>query len=246
MTHSLHRQGDGNSLHNDYVLLCTPANGINSDGAAEKLRRALDILLEIGPANIGFYGHGSLMNDISLEEARRSLHDTSRLRCCFDSKEKLKSALQRIKAEDFGLSITISGLVSEVQDLCEELSLKPHTINIPCGIWGKTDRLPQPEVLELSTMCGHGMIGHNLVKQTIDDLRDGTVSVREAVRRLGEPCSCGIFNPTRAREILKKYIPTEETEENEFVQTQHICQCRGKTRSRHANHAMSQKTAHDE
>ena len=122
MTHSLHRLGTENSLKGDYVFLCTPAKGINDKDSTLKLIRILEILLEVGPTNIGFYGHGSLMDDIPIETIKKSIHDTSRLRCCFHEREKLEEVLRIIKNEDLGLSITVSGLLSELKDICEELT----------------------------------------------------------------------------------------------------------------------------
>jgi len=206
MTHSLHRLGAEDSLKGDYVFLCTPAKGINDKGSTLKLIRILEILLEVGPTNIGFYGHGSLMDDISIEAIKKSIHDTSRLRCCFDNGERLEEVLRIIKNEDLSLSITVSGLLSELKDICEELDLEPHTINISCGIFGRIDRLPRRKTLEISTMCGHGMIGHGLVEIIIQRLQEGNLDIDEAIYRLGKPCTCGIFNPSRAYNIIKDII----------------------------------------
>jgi len=202
MTHSLHRRGSVDSLQNDYVFLCTPAKGVNNKDAANKLLRILDILMEAGPANMGFYGHGNMINGIDLEEVKRTLHDTSRLRCCFDDKERLKEALRRIKSEDLGLSITVSGLIDELLDICGELELEPHTINISCGCYGRVDRLPHPGILEISTMCGHGMISYSLVESVVAQLHAGSIDIDSAISLIGGPCTCGIFNPTRARALL--------------------------------------------
>jgi hypothetical protein len=206
MTHSLHRRGSEESLQQDYVFLCTPAKGVNNKGALQKLIRILDILMEVGPSNIGFYGHGSLMSGVNIEEVKKSLRDTSRLRCCFDDKEKLEQVLRRVKSEDLGLSITVSGLISELNGMARELSLKPHTINISCGCFGKVERLPPTKILEISTMCGHGMISYSLVESIIKRLREATIGLDEATRQLGEPCTCGIFNPSRAHDILQDII----------------------------------------
>ena len=202
MTHSLHRCGDKQSLKNDYVFLCTPAKGINNHGAAEKLKKVLDIVMDIGPSNIGFYGHGSILSDISINRVKRNFHDNSRIRCGFDDKEKLKKVLKRVKDENIGLSVTVSGLISELKELSKELKIQPHTINISCGVFGKVDCLPTKEVMEISTMCGHGMIANRLVTKIVKELQKGKLDIDKAVCRIGEPCTCGIFNPTRAKEIL--------------------------------------------
>ncbi len=206
MTHSLHRLGEERSLEKDYVLLCTPAAGISTKGAREKLQRILDLVMEIGPVNIGFYGFGSTISGLRIQEVRESLEDHSRLRCCFDDREKVKEILRRLHSEDLGLSVTVSGPTSELVDIGHELGLTPHTINMSCGIFGRADLLPDKGILEISTMCGHGMIAHGLVEHVIDKLRSGKTEMHEAVRTLGGPCTCGIFNPTRAQEILQRIL----------------------------------------
>ena len=212
MTHSLHRCGNRKSLEKDFVFLCTPAKGVNNQGAVEKLIKILDIVMEVGPANIGFYGHGSIMTNISIDKVKSHFHHNYRVRCCFDDKEKLKEVLKRVKEEDFGLSITVSGLMSELKEISKELELKPHTINVSCGVFGKVDRLPAKEVLEISTMCGHGMVSHRFVKEAMKRTQKGEMSIDEAVQQLGEPCTCGIFNPSRAHEILMNSIRKQEIE----------------------------------
>jgi hypothetical protein len=202
MTHSLHRQGKSESLKDDFVLLCTPAKGVNANGAGKKLKKILRIILEEGPANIGFYGIGSVADGLETEAVIASLDDTSRLRCCFDDRDKLAAAVEKIKKGNFGLSIVISGGISEVQDLARELALTPHTIHLSCGILGDTDCLPDEPVLELSTMCGHGLISHRLASTIIQKTRAGVLDIEKAVAILRKPCTCGIFNPTRARGIL--------------------------------------------
>jgi hypothetical protein len=206
MTHSLHRCGNKESLGKDYVFLCTPAKGVNHQDAAGKLIKILDIVMDVGPSNIGFYGHGSLLSNISIDEVKSKFHDNSRVRCCFDKKEKLKEVLKRVKNEDLGLSITVSGLISELKEISNELGLKPHTINVSCGVFGKVDRLPPKEVMEISTMCGHGMISYGLIRSVIKKLLEGKLNFNEAVRQLGQPCTCGIFNPSRAHEILTNIV----------------------------------------
>jgi len=143
-----------------------------------------------------------MLNNVAIDDVKKGFHDNSRVRCCFDDREKLKEVLKRVKDEDLGLSITVSGLISEIEAISRELEITPHTVNISCGVFGNVDRLPEKEILEMSTMCGHGVVSANLVREAMDRLREGELDVDEAVRKLGGPCTCGIFNPSRAREIL--------------------------------------------
>jgi hypothetical protein len=206
VTHTLHRCGNRESLEGDYILLCTPAKDVNAEGAREKLLRILDIVMEAGPSNIGFYGHGSTLTHLSIDEVKRSFHDHSRVRACFDSKDKLKGVLRRLRDEDLGLSVTVSGLIDEIAGMSAELGLEPHTINISCGVFGKTERLPANETLELATMCGHGIISHKLVEEVVVGVKRGEIDLDDAVKQVGIPCTCGIYNPTRAREILGELV----------------------------------------
>jgi hypothetical protein len=56
----------------------------------------------------------------------------------------------------------------------------------------------------LSTMCGHGMIAHSLAKKMIDWVKEGRRTPEEAVTYLTRFCSCGVFNPSRAKRILEE------------------------------------------
>ena len=97
MSHSLHRRGSICSLKDDFVILVTPAVGINHEGSGPKLWKVLDIITEIGPNNIGSYETGTIYSGVTIEEIRNSMPETPRVRCCFDSKEKMFEVLRRIK-----------------------------------------------------------------------------------------------------------------------------------------------------
>lgn len=53
MTHTLHRRGSKSDLAHDYVVLAMAARGVNRDGAAPKLARALEIFAAHNPVNFG-------------------------------------------------------------------------------------------------------------------------------------------------------------------------------------------------
>ena len=55
----------------------------------------------------------------------------------------------------------------------------------------------------LSTMCGHGMIAQAFARKMIDWVKEERCSPDEAVAALGRFCSCGIFNPSRAKRIIE-------------------------------------------
>ena len=202
MTHTLHREAGCSGNVRDLIFLCTPAKGVNSAGSAPRLARILDILHELGPANMGFYECTDAAETCSVEEAKERLHDHSRLRCVFDDRDKLVEVLRRVERESTGLSVAVTGPLEEVLEIAREVGLTPHTVNLSLGVFGRTSLLPSKEVREVSTMCGHGLISFRLVEETLVALRRGEITAEKSVRRLDRPCSCGMLNPTRAREIL--------------------------------------------
>ena len=207
MTHTLHRRGTDESLKNDYVLLVTAASGINHEGSKEKLLKVLDVVWEVGPANVGSQHLGTILQGYSLEEIKASLAEVPRVRCCFSSKEKMFTIIKRLNELDLGLSITVEGPTNDVVEMSNSLGIKPHSVNLSLDIWGKKDELPPEEILEFVTMCGHGLISQYLVMKLIDDVKKGKKTPKQAAVEIGRPCVCGIYNPDRAEELLQKYVP---------------------------------------
>jgi hypothetical protein len=74
------------------------------------------------------------------------------------------------------------------------------------GFEGSTEKLPSSQVMMLSTMCGHGMVSHSLAKKMIDWVKEGRRTPEQAVTYMTRFCSCGVFNPSRARRLLQDLI----------------------------------------
>jgi len=91
-----------------------------------------------------------------------------------------------------------------VKKICKEVGLSPHTVNHSLGIHGKTERLPNENILEIITMCGHMMVSPNLVKEMIKEINEGKITHEEAAKELSKLCECGIFNPYRTEKLLRK------------------------------------------
>ena len=70
------------------------------------------------------------------------------------------------------------------------------------GVWGRTDRLPDKPVMEITTMCGHGMVAAELVERKAREVRRHQVTAQAAARQLAGACVCGIFNGERAARLL--------------------------------------------
>jgi hypothetical protein len=199
MTHSLHRRGTAESLSGDYVILCLPAVGFNDEDHDSKLREFLRIALRHDPANIGAITVGNMYSH-KAQEVVDSAHGI--VHAVFVSKDVVSEVLKDLKEANLGMSVVVSGIFENVDECAEKAGLKHHTANFSLGIWGKTEKLPSNDILEVTTMCGHAMISTNLVKAMVDEVKAGRKTPEEAAKVLAPQCACGIFNPTRAAKLL--------------------------------------------
>ena len=202
MTNTLHRLGSVESLSRDYVMLAMATQGVNEKGAAPKLRRMAEIVAEGKPANMGDEGQGGVLTGVPLPEMLNGFRDGTYLGAAFVEKDDLVSVLKELKAADTGMSVVVSAPFAQVFDAALSAGLKAHTVHLSLGLFGKKDLLAPEKVLEVVTMCGHGMVCPKMVQKMAGRVADGTVSAEEAGKRLASTCTCGIFNPARASEIL--------------------------------------------
>jgi len=201
MTHSLHRRGTAESLSEDYVMIMLRSIGINDSGYLPKCQEFLRIALRHNPINIGSEMKGS-MYEYKPEEIIADAKGDSHV--VFDNPQALTEFLRDLKEADLGLSVVVSGIFENVDECLEKAGLKHHTANFSLGIWGKTEKLPSNDILELTTMCGHGLIATNLVKAMVKEIKASTKTPEEAAKVLAPNCTCGIFNPARAAKLLAK------------------------------------------
>ena len=199
MTHSLHRRGTRESLSEDYVMLCLPAVGLNDEGHAPKLKKFLEIAVRYDPVNIGAIKLGNMYSH-SKEEVVAAAQAV--VHAVFVKQEQVASILKDLEKEDLGMSVVVSGIFENVDQCLEKAGLKHHTANFSLGVWGKTEKLPPDEILEVATMCGHAMISANLIKSMVDEVKAGRKTPDEAAKVLAPQCACGIFNPARAAKLI--------------------------------------------
>jgi hypothetical protein len=209
MTHSLHREGSLGSLEKDYVLFIYPAIGFNCKGSVPKVRHLAELVYQSGPVNLILTTlRRNMYSGITPEEILESITvEGTRVFCVFNSREKLKEALSRIKEADEGISIVVSGIIDRVREISAEIGIDPHTVNLSLGIHGRTDRLPPADIREFTTMCGHGIVSPLLVRDIIRRVKTGKVSEWDGSVILASPCACGIFNPCRSTEMLREKTP---------------------------------------
>jgi len=215
MTHSLHREGTRENLSQDFTVYCLPAVGINDRNSGMNRWRFLELALRNNPVNAGeadlgnFIAHSKkFLSERVKERFKKSpgdgIGDGMSPCICFGSRKDFINILKDVIQADFGMSIVVQGVLEEVEDCLKEVGLKPHTAHHSLGVWGRVERLPGKEILEVTTMCGHGMTSPNLVKKCIEEIIAGKTTPTEAGKLLARPCICGIFNPSRAETLLKR------------------------------------------
>ena len=207
MTHSLHRRGDVESLKKDFLVLSCTAKGFNDSWYKGPATEFLRIVQKYKPVNGGDMKTGNLLY-VTPDEIMKRLTNTTILQWTFDNKENVIGLIKELKERDLGISIVISSMIDEANDIVEKAGLpKVHTREYSLGTHGNLKLMPEYEVLEFTTMCGHAMVAGELAKKMIVDSRKGYVSKREAAVQMGICCSCGNFNVNRAVELLEKNAP---------------------------------------
>lgn len=199
MTHSLHRRGTAESLSGDYVMLCLTAIGHNDENHEPKLRQFLQIALKHDPVNIGAISTGNMYSH-SKEAVVDAAHGI--VHAVFVKPEQVVDTLKELDKAGVGMSVVVSGVFQKVDECLSKAGLKHHTANFSLGIWGKTEKLPGEDILEVHTMCGHAMIAPNLIRSMVDEVKAGRKTAAEAAKVLAPQCACGIFNPDRAAKLL--------------------------------------------
>lgn len=207
MTHTLHRLGDEDSLRRDFVILSMASRKKNLGGARPKLQRVMEVLLRYDPVNVGEMntprGHPP---EVLVEK----ITDYSIIHAVYDSRETVDRVLQDLKVADLGMSVVVTGIFDEVFDCCKGVGLSPNVVNMSLGIKGRTGLLPEQRVLEVTTMCGHAMVSRHLFNHLLEQVKSGKVTPEDAAEEMAKQCVCGIFNPKRAVELIRKAVDSDK------------------------------------
>ena len=229
MTNTLHRQGSIESLRGDFVIFAHAASGYNKEGCAPKLKEFLLICLKYDPVNMGtgeFYPQkASFIKELlkkrrtegmtpeEREEALKRrwaemigrIDDDSGAYAVFDDSEKLSRTVSDIKRANLGISICVSGLHDLVDEILRQNGIIRHSIEHSLGIHGNVGRLPPRHILEISSMCGHGLVSFSLVRKVMEEVKLGRITPQRGAEYLAKPCLCGVFNRARAAILLHQY-----------------------------------------
>lgn len=213
MSHTLHRRGTVDDLKKDIVFLMLPAHRFNDEvpksEIGNKLRRFMEIGLEKGCICIGNASTGNITNLGGVQQILDSTTEGATVHCVFDDQERAIEMMKALKEEDLGLSVVVSGLFDMLGECCEKAGLHPHTVEYSLGVFGNTELLLSEPVMEINTMCGHGMVPVGLIQDIAEKIKKGRMTCEEGGKELGKTCTCGIFNWKRAGEILERMVKEE-------------------------------------
>ncbi len=222
MTHSNHRRGTRESLLGDWVIFSS-----GGGGTVETSSKLLEIYAKHNPVGMSLgRGRGARwlkywtpkMDSGTLEVAtieeiknspmvipERSPHGGSAV---FDNKEAVEGVLRDLEEADLGFSIVVSGVFEDLDIISKKAGMKnaPHTINMSAETFGKTERLPELNILEFTTMCGHDYPSANLVKYLLERVKSGKLSPEAAAVEMAKQCTCNFFNVERAVKLINAQI----------------------------------------
>src|SRR4030067_3445454 len=205
MTNTLHRQGAPESLKNDYVIFSQTAKEVTREGSAPKRQEFRRICLKYHPVNIGDSKQGNILqDDIDIQKLISNQRDGAGAAAVFTDLDTLQKVVEELIQENLGISIIISGLLDGGQQCCRKAGIERHSVEHSLGFWGAKDRLPERELLEFDTMCGHGMVSFNLIRKMIEYVKLRGLTPKQASRILAKCCECGAFNPVRAEILFEK------------------------------------------
>jgi len=218
MTNTLHRFGAPETLQGDYIVFAMAARGVNEQGAPAKLREFLRLALRHNPINVGDAIKGGIYrasknlnplahwrrpDNLDFKAIVESIDSCTTVAAVFDQPAKLEAFLADLKQADLGISINVASLTDQAHTCCRNVGLTRHSVGYSLGFHGDLNLLPDRSVLELSTMCGHGMVSHNFAKKMVDWVKEGRRDPKQAATYLARFCTCGVFNPTHAVRILE-------------------------------------------
>ncbi len=203
MTNTLHRRGSPESLQKDFVVFALPKlEMFPFEELVAKLERFTQICLKNNPINVGKLEEMSIRR-VDPALINEQMKGNIALTATFDNVEDVASVVSDLKAAELGISINISGLLETVHDCCQKVGQNRHSVEQSLGIFGNKERLPSQEIVEIGSLCGHGLVSFNLIRKIMDEVILERMTPTEGANYLAKPCECGVFNISRARDLLE-------------------------------------------
>jgi diketogulonate reductase-like aldo/keto reductase len=206
-------------VRDDYIVFAMASRGVNDDDLVAKYRTFLRLALKHKPVNIGDATKGGAlrprqdMNPTAHwrrdhrpdpEQVIAEIEGHTTVAAVFDNYDAMKAFVEELKAADLGVSVNISAPMEEAERCCRETGIVRHSVEYSLGFRGRTEKLPDAATLELSTMCGHGMLSADFARKMVDWVKENRRTPEQAARYMTRFCSCGVFNVSRAERLLKR------------------------------------------
>jgi hypothetical protein len=219
MTNTLHRFGAPATFRDDFIVFAIAARGVNDQGASAKLQEFLRLATTHNPVNMGnavkggIYRPSQKLNplvhwrrpvSVDFKAVVDSLDGCTTAAAVFDKLASLEAFLADLKRANLGISVNVASLTDAAHTCCRQAGITRHSVGYSLGFHGDLNLLPDRRILELSTMCGHGMVSHNLARKMVDWVREGRRNPKQAATCMARFCTCGVFNPVRAERVLEE------------------------------------------
>lgn len=228
MTNTLHRYSEHyafgraanpNPIKDDYIVFAMASRGLNDDNLVEKYRSFLRLALKHNPVNIGDATKGGMLRPqpdmnpsahwrrdqkADPEQVIAGIEGHTTVAAVFDNYEAMKAFVEELKQAGLGISVNISAPMEDARRCCEQSGIPRHSVEYSIGFCGRVDKLPDGTTLELSTMCGHGMVSANFARKMIEWVKENRRTPPEAARYMARFCICGVFNIRRAERIIQQ------------------------------------------
>ena len=226
MTNTLHRYSEHYAferppnpqpVQDDFIVFAMASRGINDHDLVARYRAFLRLALKHNPVNMGDATKGGMLRprqDLNPkahwkrdqrpnpEEVIAGIEGHTTVAAVFDNYQDMKAFVDDVRSANLGISVNISAPIEDAERCCGETGITRHSVEYSLGFSGRVEKLPDSTVLELTTMCGHGMVSANFAKKMIDWSKENRRSPAELARTMARFCSCGVFNISRAERIL--------------------------------------------
>jgi hypothetical protein len=209
MTHTLNRRGLSETRSGEEIVVLCMVHQKEKGQKTEAMRKIAKTVLKYSPDNI--IGAPLCLKEEAIEDlcVRAGI-----VTAVFNKKSDVLKMVEEIKSERIGISVVLSGLFKDVREICSTTNLREHTYNISLGVFGKTGKVPDEKILEITTQCGHALISPLLVKDIVKKIKKGKMTLAEGTNFLTKPCVCGIVNPKRTQRVLEELTNNSKKNEN--------------------------------
>ena len=131
----MHRVGTRESLAEDFVLIC---DGMRLPDAEKNLNRALELIKESDAVNIGAKNGGSECNLFTVGKEGISPLNTEGAQGVYQDIGEVERLVGRFRDENLRLCVQVQGLFSETLLMLRRMGLKPHSVTLSLGTFGRT------------------------------------------------------------------------------------------------------------